>query len=66
MKEYSPPTTYHMSCVMCHVSHVRCHVSNVTFHMSCVICHNFFFFLVKALKHIGGGSVINGAYPVEF
>ena len=35
----------------CHVSGVRCHVF-------------FFFFSDKVLKLVGGGSVINGAYPV--
>ena len=56
----------HVSCVMCHVSHVTCHMSHVTCHMSCVTCHiylYFLFFLDKAVMLIGGGSVINGAYP---
>ena len=34
----------------CHVSHVTCHI----------------FVVVVVLKLIGGGSVINGAYPVQF
>ena len=57
-----------MSCVMCHVTcHVTCHVSHVMCHVSRVTCHNlFFFFSDKVLKLIGGGSVINGAYPVQF
>ena len=57
LRECSPPTTYHMS-------HVACLVLCVT--MSCVICHmsHIFFFFYKVLKLIGGGSLINGAYPV--
>ena len=67
--------TCHVSCVMCHVSHVTCHMSHVTCHMSHVMCHmsQFFlfffyniFFLDKMVKLICGGSVINGAYPVQF
>ena len=45
--------------VTCHVSHVTCHVSRVT-------CHNFFSPSYKVVKLISGGSVINGAYPVQF
>ena len=41
---------------------VTFHVSHVTCHMSCVTCHIFFFYNV--VKLIGGGFVINGAYPV--
>ena len=61
-----------MSNVMRHVSHVTCHMSHVKFNMSCVTCHFFlhlFFlnlFLDKVLEIDGGGSVINGAYPVYF
>ena len=53
------------SCVMCHVSHVMCHKSRVKCHVSGVTC-NFFSssFLDKVVKLIGGGSVINRAYPV--
>ena len=40
-------------------------MSRVTCHMSHVTCH-FFFFLDKVVELIGGGSVINGAYPVQF
>ena len=39
----------------CHMSHVTCHVSHVTFS---------YFFFYKVVKLVGGGSVINGAYPV--
>ena len=49
-RECSPPTT--------------CHMSYVTCHMSCVAC--IFFFLDIVVKLIGGGSVINGAYLVQF
>ena len=44
---------------MCHVSHVTCHMSHVTIFFVC-------FFLHKVVKLIGGGSVINGAYPIKF
>ena len=57
----------HVSCVMCHVSCVMCHVSRVTCHVSHITCQDFlflFFFSDKVVKLIGGGSVINGAYPV--
>ena len=47
--------------VTCHVSHVTCCMSDFMWHMSCVTCHIFFDNVVKL---IGGGSVINGAYPV--
>ena len=39
MRECSPPTTCHMSCVTCHVSHVTCHMSHIMCHMS------YFFFI---------------------
>ena len=43
-------------------------MSRVTCHMSHVTCPFFFsfFFFDKVVKYIGGGSVINGAYPVYF
>ena len=48
-----------MSCVRCQVSGVKCHVSGVK-------CHFFFLFSSdKVLELVGGGSVINGAYPVS-
>ena len=34
-----PPTTRHLSCVMCQVSCVRCHVSGVTCQVSHFMCH---------------------------
>ena len=49
----------HLSCVTCHVSHVTCHVSHVTCHMSHVKKK-----FDKVVELVGGGSVINGAYPV--
>ena len=57
-------------CVACHVSHVTCHVSCVTCHVSHVMCHmshvtcKIFFYSDKVVRLIGGGSVINEAYPV--
>ena len=61
----------HVSCVMCHVSPVTCHVSPVTCHLSLVRCHlKKKIILQKKLdtvvELVGGASVINGAYPVEF
>ena len=69
-----------MSCVMCHVSHIMCHVSPVTCHVSPVTCHmsknmlhvlnkeNIYIYpsekFDKVVELVGGGSVINGAYPV--
>ena len=38
------------------MSHVRCQVSGVR----CQVSH------VKVVELVGGGSVINGAYPVQF
>ena len=45
--------------ITCHVSHVTCHVSPVTCHMS------HFFLSWKVVKLIGGGFVINKAYPCQ-
>ena len=54
----------HMSCVMCQVSGVTCQVSRVR----CLVSHIFFYFIFfyKVVGLVGGGSVINGAYPVKF
>ena len=45
-------------------------MSHVTCHMSCVMCqmsHVFFVFVSdKMVELVGGGPVINGAYPVYF
>ena len=46
-----------MSDVTCHMSHVTCHVSHVFF---------LSFLFNEVLKLVGGGSVINGAYPIKF
>ena len=46
--------------VMCHVSHVRCHVSGVRCQVSNIIIISFVY---KVVELVGGGSVINGAYP---
>ena len=66
----------HMSCGTCHVSHVMCHMSRITCLMSHVMCPcNFFYFtyIFDSLvifdtvgDLVGGGSVINEAYPVYF
>ena len=63
-----PPTKCHMSCVMCHVSGVRCQMSDVTCHMSCVRCQvsHVKCHMDKVVELVGGGSVINEAYPVQF
>ena len=45
-----------MSPVTCHMSHVTCHRSHVCF----------FWGVGKVVKLVIGGSVINGAYPVQF
>ena len=49
---------------MCHMSCVTCHMSCVTCQVSHVKKNNFFFDNVVEL--VNGGSVINGAYPVQF
>ena len=52
-----PPqsVTCHMLRVMCQLSRVRCHMSHIII---------LFFYLDKVVELVGGGSVINGAYPV--
>ena len=60
---------------MCPVSGVICHVSPVTCHLSRVTCHlskNILYIkknpqkkLDKVVELVGGGSVINGTFPVE-
>ena len=70
---------FHTSHVTCYVSRVTCHMSPVTCHN--VFFLKFFikknniyiyiiFFSLNKLKKVvglvGGGSVINGAYPVQF
>ena len=56
---------------MCHMSHVMGHVSYVTFIINIyfilyLISLNFLYFSDKVVKLVGGGSVINRAYPVYF
>ena len=63
LKECSPPTMCHMLCVKFHASHVTCQVSGVTCHVSSVI-FSFSFLFYKLVELFGGGSVINGAFPV--
>ena len=67
-----------VSCVTCHVSPVTCHVSHVTCHLSHVKKIFYIFFTKKIIQKkilkkmdkvvelVGGGSVINRAYPVQF
>ena len=50
-----------VSGVRCRVSGVRCQVSGVRCQVSVVRCQIIYFFVVGL---VGGGSVINGAYPV--
>ena len=55
---------------MRHVSPVTSHLSPVTCHMSKCSLKKKLFYLLKKLDKVeelvGGGSVINGAYPVQF
>ena len=61
----------HMSCVTCHMSGVRCQVSLVRCQISCVKCNFLFCFFIfikknyKVVEIVGGGFVINDAYPVQ-
>ena len=48
------------------MSGVRCQVSGVMCQVSGVWCIFFFFFSDKVVGLVGGGSVINGAYPAYF
>ena len=52
-------TPHNLSRVTCHVSPVTCHLSHVT-------CFLLFVFFDKIVELVSGGSVINGAYPVQF
>ena len=59
---------------MCYVSPVTCHMLPVTCHLSCVTCHlsnvkiyiHFLYLFNKVVELVGGGSVINGAYPYPY
>ena len=57
-----------MSRVTCHVSRVTCHLALVIFFIFCFLFYFFFSqnFLDKVVELVGGGGVINGAYPVYF
>ena len=48
LREYSPPTTCHVSRVMCNVSHIMCHESYDKCHMSdkAVLLYIYAFFLL--------------------
>ena len=48
---------------ICHVSHVTCPLSHVNFFFFIFYPLNFF---DKVVELVGGGYVINGAYPVQF
>ena len=63
-----PGVTCHMSHIMCHMSSVTCHVSRVMYHAYIYIYLVFIHFssLDKKVEIVGGGSVINSAYPVQF
>ena len=61
LRECSPPTMCQISHITCHLSHVMCHVSCVTRHVSHVAHKKMPNNLVEL---VGGGSFINGAYPV--
>ena len=47
------------------MSHVVCHVFSVTCQVSGVMC-NIFFLFYNVVELVGGGSVINGTFPVYF
>ena len=47
----------HVSCVLCQVSRVMCHIKKNLFFLSLKKVD-------KVVELVGGGSVINGAYPV--
>ena len=70
MRECLSNTICHVSIVTCHVSPVMCHMSHVTCHLSHVKIFFFYIFFNplnifdKVVELVGGGSVINGAYPV--
>ena len=58
LRECSPDTMCHASCVMYYVSHVTCHIYIYIF---------FYFQLIeekKVVEPVGEGSVINKAYPI--
>ena len=49
------------------MSRVRCHLSGILCQVFCVRCHmSYIYFFYKVVELVGGGSVINGAYPVQF
>ena len=68
---------HYVSCVTCHVSPVMFHLSRVTSHMTKYFFYIFFYIkekenkgiclslkkIDKGVELVGGGSVINGAYP---
>ena len=54
----------HMSCVTCHVSPVTCYLFIYLFFYQIIIILSLKK-LDKRVELVGGGSVINGAYPVK-
>ena len=58
---------HYVSYFMCHVSCVTCHVSHIT-RFFLIYTYIYIFCLFKksdkVVELVGGGSVINGAYPV--
>ena len=57
-----PHDTCHMSRAMYDMWHVTCYVWHVTCYLKPII-NDFFFY--KVVRLVGGGSVINRAYPVK-
>ena len=59
---------HHVSRVMCHMSHVTCRMSKKKLHFFSIkkTKKNLPKKLDKVVELVGGGSVINGAYPVQF
>ena len=69
LREWSPHTICHISCVPCHMSHVTCRVSPVTCLKKNIKNPKHFIVqkkLDKVVELVGRGSVINRAYPVQF
>ena len=52
----------HLSCVMCHLSCVQIFFFDILFFLNFLSLKKF----NKVVELVGGGSVINGAYPVQF
>ena len=59
-------TPHHVCNVMCQVSHIRSHLSGVTCQVYCLFSFLFFSFSDKVVELVGGASVFNESYPVQF